>query len=865
MAAAIPIVVQAIAAVAISSIGIASGSFLGALILGGATLLGGFIANELFGGRDDLSQHRDQTAIRANYVSTEKTIPIIYGERLVGSNDVFAEIGSRGQAPPDNKKYLWVVHVLGEGVCEGIAQEEVEGVLWDKIYVDSKPIWEYEEGVITYWFYNGTDSQLNNYYINHGTREDSEEKFTDALRNVAYIVFRFKYEESVFLGVPAREIVLRGIRILDVRDDVVKWSRNPALILYDYLTNTRYGTGWSNSILDTQSWREAADYCDAVGWEINYVVGSQLRSQTIIDSILGHFRGALYWFDDLLHLRFMDLRGWESPVFSIEDKHIARDSSKKALVSVGQPSRFNIPDGVTIEYINSRDNWVTDRINVGDREGQIKPLDFPGFTDRNLALEMGTYVLERQRLNRVFNFTLRGDTVALDVNDLIYLNSSEINVWGQLARVKNNVITSAGLIQVSAVLESESLYDLEFDPDTSEIYNVYFPAITDPPPPVENAYVTEETYYYRERTFVRLNVFFIPPQRYPWFSHVDVYVGFPDPISGEPPLEGEYLYKFPASDDFQLDPVEEGQRYYIRLNAVSIHGARQNNFDAFILVHTVKGVSEEYPPCPTYLRTVINVSSVDLISYVPFSPDIAGYEIRLGQEWASSIFITYRSHPSISFNGIKPGSHKLWLNTKHTNGVYCQDPVFDVASLIDPPIGSLQFYDEVVLYETTVPGNMIAEGTYPSQTLRCAHYNGVLSGEFVSQEMDTRSLPPQDDMLIYVLFDFYQIGGPTTWDALAPLGATTWWDFAYDPVLSSWKTWYESFGDYRRLPAAKLEVSIDYSVTSGGPYDTVERLELLTAVLPHGRYIRVRYKITDINLSSYIVLGPSTVKAANIV
>ena len=160
MAAIIPIAAQFIALAVTSAAGI--GGVASALIVGGAALLGAYVANELFGGRDSAGQDSLVTSIRANYVSTERVIPIVYGRRLLGSNDVFAEIGNDGTFTPSDIKYLWVVHVIGEGEIDGIHRVDIEGKLWDEIYIDSKPLWEYDDGEVVYWLYHGTNTQTNN-------------------------------------------------------------------------------------------------------------------------------------------------------------------------------------------------------------------------------------------------------------------------------------------------------------------------------------------------------------------------------------------------------------------------------------------------------------------------------------------------------------------------------------------------------------------------------------------------------------------------------------------------------------------------------------------------------------------------------
>ena len=68
MAAIIPVAAQLIAAAAASAAGI--GGVGAALIIGGAALLGGYIASELFGSRDSSRQEAVATSVRGNYFAT---------------------------------------------------------------------------------------------------------------------------------------------------------------------------------------------------------------------------------------------------------------------------------------------------------------------------------------------------------------------------------------------------------------------------------------------------------------------------------------------------------------------------------------------------------------------------------------------------------------------------------------------------------------------------------------------------------------------------------------------------------------------------------------------------------------------------
>jgi hypothetical protein len=695
-------------------------------------------------------------------------------------------------------------------------------------------------------------------------------------------------------------MVIKGLKCFDVREPLEPktWTSNPALILYDYLTNTRYGTGWSEDLIDVTSFGEVATLCqpDAYDWELDFVIASQTGAQSIIDSMLSHFRGYLHWWNGQIHLRYLDLRA-ETPLIGIYDEHLARDPSGKAMIGVSQPSNFNTPEGVLVSYTNRRNNWTTDTIPVGEKYGQVNGLNFVGYTRRELALEMGTYTLERQRLNRTYSMVLKPETVGLEINDLITMSFSEIGMVEQLVRIKGSNISMDGSINVTAILEKEELYDKEYQPDSSEVYSVNFPSISEIPPPVENIKIEEEVYDYRDRTFVRLNVTFDEPEEFPWYSHVDVYVTYkdgagyntwydlaygtttwnvfaPSPATWNDvmvfPEEDDYVILKSAYDDFQVDPVEETATYYLKFVSVSTYGVRQEWEDAPFIEYEVLGISKIYPPDPSYLWAVLNQDSVDLLSERLTNPDIAGYELRMSnvgttptETWASSIFLSFRSSPDVSYSGVKPGEYKFWLGTRHKNDNYCLDPQTTVIEITDPPPGSYNVYERTLNYLTEgTSTNLIVTAS----TIRVDHDaitpGDPLYGYFISEDLDTdeNGANPSGISLAYLLFDFYQDApGPTatTWDNLAP-SPNTWNDFA--PLLPTPIKWTDLVGDIASEEAARVDVSFDFSNTPGGPYQTVNRMELLTAVI-EGRYVRVKIEITDIVESRYIVVGPSTFKS----
>lgn len=831
MPAAIPLAAQIAAVVGVGAAGL-SGTVVGSLIVAGAGIVSGLVARNNLG-RDSTEQIRGQELVTSNLVTTQRTIPLVYGERLVGSNDVYIEMAGA------NFFDMWIVHCLGEGECSGIAQEN--GV--DLIYVNDKLVSDYPPGDIEYTFHSGTSTQSADYYL----EEASDGKFTDPMRNTAYIVFKIDYSDSKYHGIPKRTVVLKGIKVLDFRTASISWSQNPVLILYDYLTNTRYGLGWDPSLLDISTWTSSANYCDLedlgtgkTKYYIDYVVATQVKAQTVIDTILGHFRGSLSWFGGTLFLHYSDLR-YEAPVFGITDDHIARNPSTRAdSVTVSQPSRHGLPDGVLVKFINARNNWTLDDFPVGDSNGQVIPIEFPGFTNRALALDMGRYSLERQRLNRAYTIILRSDTIVLDVNDVVTLTSTELAFSDQLCRVRQSNIMPEGLLQVTLIIEDISLYDSYYQPDTSDIYDVDLMSPLSPPPSIDSASVVEQVYNYRGRSYVRLNVDFSPPSNYPWFSHVEVYVN-----------HGSWQVLLSASDSFQVDPVQENTTYDFRLVSVSTFGVKQEFNDGYNLSHYVNGINSSHPPSPLYLTATVNGNSVDLYSPPLDSPDIDAWEYRTGDSWSTAVLIASQKYPTISYTGFRPGNSTIWLDTwrdvSPPHGLYGLVPKGANISIESPPPYHTILYETLINFTEGTHSNTEAVEQGENWGLQCSHNDGSLSGEYMSKEYDTLNLD-MEVIIIYLLFSFVVTGTYTTWDEVAP-NPTPWRGM---PHTSSWTLILGLLSE-----PTKLDIDALCSVSPGGPYFTANRLELLTSSVK-ARYFKLRFRITDINLSSYLLVQPTT-------
>lgn len=855
MPASIPIAAQLAASAIASSVGL--GGLATSAIVAGAGLLGSYVSSKMIG-RDANSYLDVLASMKLNTSTTQRTIPLIYGEHKVGSNDVFIEVSEA------NKDLFVIVHCLGEGECEGISTDK-NGV--DQVFINDKLASSYKQDYVQYWFYSGTNTQAVSPAMGLATNY----KFTDPMRNTSYMVFVIRNDKKLFSGVPARTVVVKGLKIYDFRTSVTAWSQNPVLVLYDYLTNTRYGLGWGPDLFDTgpgSSWNSAADYCDIDDpcsgkpkYYIDYYIGSQLKAQSIIETILSHFRGVLSWFGGSLRLYYSDLR-YEAPIFSITDNDIARDRSKKDMISVTQPSSFGTPDGLVVKYFNKRRNWTLDDIPVGEATGNTQPVMFNAFSDRGLAYSLGLYTLERNRLNKTINVSLRPSLVEIDINDVGILQSSELALENQIVRVRESTITPDGLVNLTLILEAYELYDSVYNKDLSSVYEVNLPSIYDTPGAIWNIVFTEENYYNQNTLFTRLRVAFDPPYDYSWFDYVIVYYKIDD--------ETEWKVLFNASDDFSISPVSRGSLYWFKFVSVNTIGITQSDEEAAYAQYQIgKDLVVTRPPSPTGVKLVGNQFVIEGVE----PGDGIFFEIRIGTTlvgensyFGESMTVSFDVSPNnvIPANCVRPsntlGGYNIWAATFIENDeaepVYCSTP-YSSYSYNEIEISRFSTYigTHAISYTTgTHNGTQAVDTGGGVYALRLIKTGGdpIFWGRYTSAEYYT-TWTGFNPTRIYCDYTVSREATPNrTWAGVAPVGYT--WDDCFGGH-TEWepRTWNVSTVNSEKK--AGVEISFLVSNTSGGPYTEYKSCES-RYMYTRFKYYKVQIDITDVSFGYRTYVTP---------
>ena len=207
-----------------------------------------------------------ERGILVNKQSNNASIPIVYGERLIGGTRVFI------QTSGTDNEFLYVALVLSEGEINSIEEIRVDekvvtfdGALSDNVQrsVASSDSNFYKDGAsyITIEPHFGTDGQSASALLSTLSSWGTNHK----LSGICYLALKFKWNSDVFGGIPNVTAKIKGRKVVtldsSLNESSPTFSTNPAFCLLDYLRNERYGKGIATSNIDLQSFRDASQIC----------------------------------------------------------------------------------------------------------------------------------------------------------------------------------------------------------------------------------------------------------------------------------------------------------------------------------------------------------------------------------------------------------------------------------------------------------------------------------------------------------------------------------------------------------------------------------------------------------------------------
>ena len=357
-----------------------------------------------------------ERGILVNKQSNNASIPVIYGERLVGGTRVFIETSGT-----DNT-YLYVALVLSEGEVNSIEEIRVDDkvVTFDgalthgtvrEVASSDGNFYKDSTSHIQIQAFLGKDDQVASSVLSTLSSWGSNHK----LSGICYLALRFKWNQDIFGGIPQVQAKVKGKKIVtlasNLSEQTASFSTNPAFCLLDYLRNERYGKGIATTDIDLQSFYDASQVCvtqvtpfsggsDINIFDCNAVIDTSKKVLDNVRDIVRGMRGYLPYVQGKYKL-VIETTGTASVSLN-EDDIIGG----YALASPTKNSKFN---RVIVSYINPDRNYQVDEV-------QFPPIDDSGLASADQHATMktadGGFLLENRSDFRTITSTYQAEEMA---------------------------------------------------------------------------------------------------------------------------------------------------------------------------------------------------------------------------------------------------------------------------------------------------------------------------------------------------------------------------------------------------------------------------------------------------------------------
>ncbi|MGA1846759.1 host specificity factor TipJ family phage tail protein [Deferribacter abyssi] len=307
--------------------------------------------------------------------------------------------------------------------------------------------------------------------------------------NTALLGLRIEATDKLSGFMPAITATVKGVKIKDVRTGLYSWNNNPANILYDLLTNKRYGLGLDEGQIDIESFKEFADWCDesvsysfydpSTGsyitktekrYEINLVVDKEFNAIDLIGKICASCRALPYWQGNKFKVV---IERPSSPVQLFSMGNIVSDSFEENYVNLK-----DIPNQVDVQFLDEDNEYEQTIITVFDKSRLDEPVNSKtiqlyGITKKSVAKREAIFALKKAKAIRKFiKFEAGLDAVICEAGDVI-LFQHDTTQYGYGGRIKE-VLSDRVILDRTVPLEQGKQYTLRVrkSDNTFEVFTV---------------------------------------------------------------------------------------------------------------------------------------------------------------------------------------------------------------------------------------------------------------------------------------------------------------------------------------------------------------------------------------------------------
>lgn len=626
---------------------------------------------------------RDRS-ILANVSSNVAAIPVVYGTRRVGGIRVFH--GVSGAA----SEYYWRVFALSEGEIAGI----------DDVYLDDLISTDAKFGsTVQITKYVGADAQT----ADAGLIEAFPGKWTSnhRLQGVAYIIVRLTFSPDVYDRIPAVTCNVRGRKIYDTRDALTKFTSNPALCIYDYLTHARYGKRLSTSLLDTAAFSAAANDCESqiAAWsggpninmfDCNAVVDTSQDIKRNVEELLTSCRGYLPYTGGVYKL--------------IIDKDMASVMTMTADNIIGgwsiqSGSKRTQQNRVKAKFTNPSKDWqpdyaITDSAALRTQDAGLlleAELQFPFETNYYRALYHTEVAMKRSRQGLMCSAVAAPEALKIEIGDIIAITHATPGWSAKKFRVTGLTLRVDGLVSITCAEHEPTAYDRTVPVEAAT------PADTNLPDPRIVAAPTSLIPYSGTAELIKApGGSIISRIRAVWSVSPSIYV-----------ISSELEYKKTADSVFlpaartasrsdvtaYVSPVEDGKPYDLRVRYLNAMGFYSPYYT--ISNYVVLGKTELPPPPVNFLVRRQSDGTREFTWDYPAPPiDHGGFKIfyKLGIGQVRANMTLLHSEPTIASpyetNQLAAGTYTFAIVAVDSTGNE-STPVYIETTLGDPRLAGV--------------------------------------------------------------------------------------------------------------------------------------------------------------------------------
>jgi hypothetical protein len=355
-------------------------------------------------------------------------------------------------------------------------------------------------------FHLGGDNQLADHDL-----VDQVSAWTNShrLRGIAYVYVQLDYDSDMFPnGVPNISAEIKGKKVFDFRDDSTAFSDNPALCIYDYLTDTKLGLGISRDNIDTTSFTTMANLCDEnvtkVGggtekrYTCNGIVFSNNTPMEILNNLLTSCLGVLSYSNG----KFI-LKGGQyvAPAITLTD-----DDFVSPIAIESKRSRKDLFNTVKGVFRSEETDWqpsdypivTSSTFTDADGESIYANINLPFTSSSATCQRIAKISLFKNRQQIVLSAQIKMTGFKLQVGDTVNVTNARLGFTNKVFEVAEWSFSNDNTPSITLILNetSSSVYDWDAEESEFALDNTNLPSPQEVTPPA--IVVTDELRLYAE-------------------------------------------------------------------------------------------------------------------------------------------------------------------------------------------------------------------------------------------------------------------------------------------------------------------------------------------------------------------------------